>query len=317
MNELSHFLKLKYGITADSIFPAKGGWSAKAAYRVVGADGIEYFVKVYDKFLPTTRFFVERIDLYMPVLDWLSASPVLRGRILTPIPSLDGAYKAETDNDVYAVFLFVSGDAPGVQGMTKKQTAELAETLARLHDIGGNVPFETPGLSEDISLSFCKRLTQYLSRADTKNDKLFTLVSPYSDMLITASCEALRLRDTIRIGHFPIVLCHGDAHGNNVIQSERLVLADWEDLRWAPAEADLFIHVMHKHSDTFLEAYAAARRDYLINKELLYFYSLRRRIEDVWVDIQRLTEESPNKTEKAELLDGIMEGIEEIQRLLK
>ena len=317
MNEISFLLKSKYGIISDSVFSAKCGWSAKAAYRVIGADGIEYFIKVYDKFLPTTRFFVERIDLYMPVLDWLSDSPILNKRILTPIKSLNGAYKAETDNDVYALFLFVSGDAPGVQGMTKNQTVELAETLARLHDVGGNVPFETPGLAEDISLSFCEKLIQYLSKADTKNDKLSTLVSSYADMLIIASREALRLRDTIRIGYSPIVLCHGDAHGNNVIQSEQLVLADWEDLRWAPAEADLFIHCMHKHSDTFLEAYAESRRGYLINKELLYFYTLRRRIEDVWVDIQRLTEESPDETEKAKLFDWITEGIEEVQKLLK
>ena len=316
MKELSLFLKTEYGIISNSIFPAKGGFSAKAAYRVVGADGIEYFIKVYDKFLPTTRFFVERIDLYMPVLDWLSASPNLNGRILTPIKSLNGTYKAETDNDVYALFLFVGGDAPGMQGMTKKQTAELAETLARLHDIGDSVPFETLGLSEDISLSFCEQTIDYLSKTKKKDDEVFAIVSPYANMLITASREALRLRDTIRIGYSPIVLCHGDAHGNNVIQSKQLVLADWEDLRWAPVEADLFIHCMHKHSDTFLEAYAAARRGYQINKELLYFYTLRRRLEDVWVDIQRLTEESPDEAEKAKLLDWITEGIEEVQALM-
>ncbi|MCL1794667.1 MAG: aminoglycoside phosphotransferase family protein [Oscillospiraceae bacterium] len=316
MNEISFLLKSKYKIISDSIFPAKGGFSAKAAYRVVSSDGIEYFVKVYDKFLPTTRFFVERIDLYMPVLDWLSTTPALHGRILTPISTFDGLYKAETDNDVYTVFLFVGGDAPGVHGMTKKQTAELAETLARLHDTGDDVPFEMPGLSEDISLSFCEQLVWYLSKADTKNDKLYNFVSPYADMLIKASREALSLRDTIRTGYSPIVLCHGDAHGNNVIQGEQLVLADWEDLRWAPAEADLFIHAWHKHSNTFLEAYAIARRGYFINKELLCFYTLRRRIEDVWVDMQRLIEESPDETERAKSLAWITEGIEEIQKLI-
>lgn len=315
MNDLSLFLKSEYGIITDSIFPAKGGFSAKAAYRIVGADGIEYFVKVYDKRLPTTRFFVERIDLYMPVLDWLSASPILSGRILTPVKSLNGTYKAETDNDVYALFLFVGGYAPGIQGMTKKQTAELSETLARLHDIGGSIPFETPGLSEDISLSFCRRLIDCLSKADIKDDQLASIVSPYADMLVAASREALRLCDTIRTGYSPIVLCHGDAHGNNVIQSKQLVLADWEDLRRAPAEADLFICCMHRHSDTFLEAYAAARRGYRIDKELLCFYTLRRRIEDVWVDIQRLTEESPDETGRAGLLDGITQGIQQVKSL--
>jgi len=47
MNELSFFLKSTYGIISNSISPAKGGFSAKAAYRVVGANGVEYFSTFY------------------------------------------------------------------------------------------------------------------------------------------------------------------------------------------------------------------------------------------------------------------------------
>ena len=316
MDKLSVFLKSEYGIISNSIFPAMGGFSAKKAYHVVGADSTEYFVKVYDKSRPTTHFFVERIDMYMPVLDWLSASLALRGRILTPVLSQKGLYKAETDSEIYVVFLYISGEVPGIQGMTRSQTEELAEILALLHDISETVPFETPGLSEDISLPFCNQLSQYLSRTDTRHDAVFNLVFQYADMLIAAINEILRLRDTIRIGYFPLVLCHGDAHGNNIIQSEHLVLADWEDLRWAPAEADLFIYAWHPHGNALLKAYSDARRGYRINHELLYFYVLRRRIEDVWVDIQCLTEESPDEAETIKLLDWIQQGIQEVQTLM-
>jgi Ser/Thr protein kinase RdoA (MazF antagonist) len=315
MDTLSFLLQSEYGIVSASISPAAGGCSTKAAYRVAGADGVEYFVKVYDKFLPTTRFFVERIDRYMPVLAWLSALPALRGRILTPVPVLSGAYKAETNGDVYAVFLFVRGEAPGIQGMTRAQTVELAEILALLHDTGNTVPFETPGLAEDMSLPFCDQLVRYLNRVGAKHGALHDLVSPHADMLSAAVRETLRLRDTSRLGYSQLVLCHGDAHGNNVIQSERLVLADWEDLRWAPAEADLFIHAWHPYGDLLLQAYASARRGYRINHDLLTFYTLRRRIEDVWFDIQRLTEESPNGAETAKLLDWTRRGIEEVRTL--
>jgi aminoglycoside phosphotransferase (APT) family kinase protein len=224
-------------------------------------------------------------------------------------------YKAEMNGNVYVVFLYVCGEVPGVQGMTHAQTVELAEILATLHDISDTVPFETSGLNEDISLSFCDQLTRYVNKADARHDELFDLVSPYIDLLCAAISEILLLRDTIRMGYSPIVLCHGDAHGNNVIQSDRLVLADWEDLRWAPAEADLFIYAWHPHGDTLLEAYAVARRGYHINHKLLYFYTLRRRIEDVWVNIQRLTEESPDKVEMAKLLDRTRRGIEEVRAL--
>jgi len=58
MEDLSLSLKKEYGIITTSISSAKGGFSTKAAYRVMGADGIEYFVKVYDRLLPTARYYI-------------------------------------------------------------------------------------------------------------------------------------------------------------------------------------------------------------------------------------------------------------------
>ncbi len=317
MSTLNLLLKSAYGIISEFILPTPGGFSTKAAYRVVDVAGLEFFLKVYDKSLPTTRFFVERIDFYMPVLNWLSRTPALCGRILTPIQTQSGTYKVETDSDVYVLFLFVKGNVPGIQGMTHAQTMELAETLALLHNIGETTPFEFYGLDEDISLSFCKQLTNFLNNVNVKCGALYELVSPHVELLHSAIQITLQLRDTTRLGYSPLVLCHGDAHGNNVIQSEHLVLADWEDLRRAPAEADLFIYAWHPHGDTLLATYAAIRRGYNINRELLYFYVLRRRIEDVWVDIQRMTEENPDEAEKKQLLNFICQGIEEIQKVYR
>jgi spectinomycin phosphotransferase len=317
MDELITLLKSEYGIVSNSIFPVTGGFSTKAAYRVAGADGAEYFLKLYDKSLPTTRPFVERIDKYMPMLDWMSASSTLHGRVLTPVPARDGGYKAETDVDVCVLFIYIGGGTPGVQGMTRTQTMELAEILAHLHDAGEAVPLDISGLGENISLPFCKQLIQFINNSGMEHDVLFNIISPYSGLLLAAIRETLHLRDTVRLAYSPLVLCHGDAHGNNVIQGERLVLADWEDLRIAPAEADLFIYSWHPHGSMLLEAYAAARRGYRINHELLYFYVLRRRIEDVWSNVQRLTEEAPDEAETAKLLDWTRRGLEEVQAVYR
>lgn len=315
MDGFNELLQSEYGIIPRAISRVPGGFSAKAAYRVMGADGTEYFLKVYDKSLPTTRFFIKRIDAYMPVLDWLSALPSLRGRVLTPFRARGGAYQAETKDDACVLFLFVHGDVPGVGGMTRAQTVELAKTLALLHEAGETLAHEPPGLAEDISLSFCDRLACFLRGKGAEHGALSDIVRPHADLLLSAIDETLRLRDTVRLGFGPLLLCHGDAHGNNVIQGEQLVLADWEDLRWAPAEADLFIHAWHPHGDVLLNAYAAARSDYPINRELLFFYTLRRRIEDVWVDIQRLTEERPDEAETEKLLDYVRRGIGEVRAL--
>ncbi len=303
-----------YGITPRSLHAATGGFSAKAAYRAAGEDGRTYFLKVYDKTLPTTRFFVERIDAYMPALARLSASPLLRGRIAAPVAALDGSFRAETGDDVCVLFMYVNGAVPGIQGITRMQTEELAQTLALLHTAGETDAIASPALAEDISLPFCGQLAGFLSGLTKERGQLGQIVSPNADLLRSAIQETLRLRDTLRLNYAPIVLCHGDAHGNNVIQSERLVLVDWEDLRLAPAEADLFIHAWHPHGDALLQAYSAARQGYRINRALLHFYVLRRRIEDVWVDIQRLTQEAPGEEETAKLLDWVSSGIEDVRR---
>ena len=311
--EISQILSEHYNIHNVSLSEVQPGWSA-LAYRVETDSGL-YFLKVYDKSLPTTHLAVERIDFYMPVLSWLSKTSALCGRILTPISTRNGTYKVETASNMYVLFSFIKGNMPGIQSMTKAQTIELAETLAILHTVSETIPFETTGLDEDVSLPFCGQMTQFLDSRNTENDTLSALIFPHTELLRESIRDVLQLRDTVRIGHSPLVLCHGDAHGNNVIQGERLVLVDWEDLRRAPAEADLFIYAWHPHGDALFEAYSAARSGYRINRKLLYFYVLRRRIEDVWVDIQRLTEENPDESEIAKLIGFIRRGIDEIKKI--
>jgi aminoglycoside phosphotransferase (APT) family kinase protein len=236
-----------------------------------------------------------------------------------------GAYQWEEVGEVIVVFLFAPGETPGIDGMTPAQTVELAETLAILHDASGALPFAAPRLDEDISLAFCHQLAHFLRTGgigeSAVDSALLDLISPHRELLLAAARKALRLRDEVRAGLTPLVLCHGDAHGNNVIQGNtpqggRLVLADWEGLCMAPPEADLFIHAWHPFGDALLESYAAARSGYKINNEMLHFYVLRRRIEDVWADVQRLTQEGPDEAEAAELLRWIGYGIGKIKSLV-
>ncbi len=309
-------LREHFGITPLDVFEVKGGWSAKA-YRVNLKDET-YFLKVYDKSLPTIKPWIERIDDYIPVLGWLSEKPELHERLIKPIKTLNGKYKVETDESVLLLFVYIPELVPNKEGLSRSQLAELAETMALLHTTGKDISFDTQGLTEDISLPFCKQLEEFLNNMgdDTNapmNNALITLISPHADMLRAAIQKTVHLRDTIRLNYSPLVLCHGDAHSNNVIQGERLVLVDWEDLRWAPAEADLFIYAWHPNGHALLEAYSATRGDYRINQELLNFYILRRRIEDLWVDVQRLTEESPGEAETATLLDYTRLAIEGVK----
>ena len=55
-------VKERFGINPKAVHEARGGFSAKA-YRVDAGDRA-YFLKVYDKSLPTMQPFIRRIDTY-------------------------------------------------------------------------------------------------------------------------------------------------------------------------------------------------------------------------------------------------------------
>lgn len=304
----------RFGIMPKDVYEVKGGWSAKA-YRV-DAGRYNYFLKVYDKSQPSIQPWVNRIDAYISILGWLSKTQELRGLIAEPIPSLNGDYKVETTDHAFLLFTYVQGDTPGERGLSRSQVAELAKILARLHVFGESIPCDTRGLFEDVSLSFCDNLERYMAEARDQDDPLSRLVSPKADMIRSAIAETVRLRDTARLNAQSLVLCHTDAHYNNVIQSDCLVLVDWEDLRLAPAEADLFMYAFNPHWPAFWHAYSAIRSDFHIDAGLLRFYLIRRRLDDIWYYVSRILFDEPNEDEVSRICGRLRSAFSETQRLL-
>ena len=303
-----------FGIIPRDVYEVRGGWSAKA-YRVDTARH-SYFLKSYDKLQPSVQPWVKRIDAYISVLGWLSKTQDLRGLIAEPIPALNGDYKVESADHVFLLFTYVQGDTPGERGLSRSQVTELARILARLHCFGESIPCDTTGIREDISLSFCNNLERYLTDAHNQDDLLSRFVSPKADMIRFAITETVRLRDTARMNAQSLVLCHTDAHYNNVIQRNQLVLVDWEDIRLAPAEADLFMYALNPYWPAFWQAYSAIRSDFRIDMRLLRFYLIRRRLDDIWYYISRILLDEPKEDEVSRICGRLTSAFSETQRLL-
>ncbi|MDW7656901.1 MAG: aminoglycoside phosphotransferase family protein [Bacillota bacterium] len=312
IDAIHNLLTIRYGITPKTICEVQGGWSAKA-YRINTGDH-SYFLKAYDKSLPSIRPWIKRIDNYMPVLGWLSGTPELGKNVIHPITTIDSRYKAETAEFVYVLFDYIVGETPGEKGLTDKQTTELAGIIARLHNLK-NIACDNPGLAEDLSIPFCEKIKLFLEKEPTNND-LSRLIFPHTDILREAIMVTSHLRDTVRIDATPLVLCHADAHPFNVIQSDRLVLVDFEDLKWAPAEIDLIIYALSPNWEVFWNAYSAVRPDFQINSSLMKFYLIRRRLDDIWSDIARISYEKPNEEEIAQMNGWVKNAISDIKQLL-
>lgn len=117
----------------------------------------------------------------------------------------------------------------------------------------------------------------------------------------------------------PFVLCHTDVHGWNLMQSDRLILIDWECMKLAPTEADLFAFIgnlfWHNCSDEFLKTYQSVHIDYEINLEVLEFYQARRRIEDICAFAQGLLyEKNIDDTERKESLYHLQHECEALSK---
>ena len=312
MDTIVHMLAQRYGLTARTVYEVPGGWSAKA-YRVDGERGA-YFLKEYERRRPSIQPWVRRIDDYMPVLGRLAEVPELREHVLHPLATREGTYKVETAEHVYVLFTYVEGETPGKKGLSEAQAGELAQILARLHRLGQWSAGRADGLLEEYALPCCAGLRNYMART-TMEREFDRLLLGYKQLLLQAIAETLRLRDSVRLQATELVLCHGDAHPFNVIQSDRLVVVDWEDLRWAPAELDLILYALTPQWNAFWRAYQAARPDFRLNKDLMRFYLLRRRLDDIWSDALRLSREEPSAAETAQMLGWTRQAATEITRI--
>lgn len=302
MEKLKRMLLHEYGIQALSLRSVPAGWSASAWQ--VQARGGGYFLKVYDKNKPSTKIWVERIGIYMPAVLWLNENTKLRGRMTAPILAGDGAYKKEDADFLYLVFPFIHGQTIGGGALSPGQAHEIAQIAAELHAHGAEIPVPTDGLREEYDVSFCAALAGWLEEmrhCAPLNDAL----APHRAALAQAIPALSQAAGALRKAGLRHVLCHTDIHGWNLMQGESLILIDWEGLKLAPAEADLF-----SFTDTFffadawedfMAAYRAARKDYQVNEEALRFYRLRRRLEDIHAFAQSilfdpLTEEDRDRS---------------------
>lgn len=293
-------LREHYGIDARTLCEVPGGWSARA-YRAGSPTG-DYFLKVYDKTMQSVAPWIRRIDVYMPALVWLSRNTALRGHIAYPVLTTDGAYKREDARYVYVLFDYIEGVTVGFgKPISDAQARELAWALAQLHGMGRDMPMYTPALEEDDSMPFCAELDALIRSDAPRPERLRESMRAHEPMLLDAVARIWRLYETVRKGAARVCLCHADLHGNNMMQADRLVIVDWEDLRVAPPESDLFMFLHEPERRAMFDAYLAARPGFKIDLRMLAFYRLRRMADDIWYDVSRLLHDHPDEEETEEL----------------
>lgn len=272
----------EYGIQAQSLQQIPAGWSA-AAWKIHSDCG-DYFLKVYDKHKPSTKSWVARIDSYMPVVLWLYENTKLQKKMIAPILTKDGTYKKEDSSFLYMVFPFIEGSTICSEKLKPEQIREIAQIISELHFYGAEIPVSTNSLIETFDVSFCTALANRLGNIHA-SAYLQEVLKPYITTLAQATEALQSMGLLLQNSQMRYALCHTDIHGWNLIQSKNLILIDWEGLKLAPVEADLFSFTETFFFDyaweDFMIIYRATHKDYQINADAIRFYRLRRRLEDI------------------------------------
>ena len=283
MDQLETVLRFDYGIIADSITPAIGGLSA-SAYKIC-CSGDVFWLKEYNKAKINTAKQLEKLDLGMAVAYWLADNTRLKGRINSPIPTVKGEIKAETPDCTYLLFSYIDGITLQTTPLSVDQQEELAEIVGELHQHGSDLPFDFSSIRETYEIP----CTEILKMQQREPDDSLCIFKQY-DVLLQAVELANSMAAQIKAEKQPFVLCHADIHGWNIMQSDKLILIDWESIRFAPAEADLYTFWgdwywgdsnWGSYWDVFLPIYKKFNPHYIFLEEVLRFYQLRRHIEDI------------------------------------
>jgi aminoglycoside phosphotransferase (APT) family kinase protein len=296
-------LSQQFSLHGVRLIEVQPGWSA-SAYRVE-ADNKLYFLKVYDKQRYSSKMWIQGIDQYIPAIVWLGEHSALRGKIPHVIPTVNGGYKHEDSECVYILFDWITGITPRDEPLTKPQLEALAEIIAQLHNVNVQTIPSFGLVHESYDIPFYDSL---MSRARNADENIPNV---YLQVIIEKLHQLSEASRTLISLNLPITLCHNDIHGWNVItQGDKLILLDWEGLRFAPRESDLFMFKFERYWgqrwDEFNCVYKKQHPNSEISETAMRFFQLRRRLEDIDAFIDNITLDNGSTEVVAEARDAIV-----------
>ena len=300
--QMRAILKEHYNIHAKRIVQIKGGWSA-FAYLIVDSNR-KYFLKVYDKKRTSSTKWINAIDQYMPIVEWLRGHTALKKHVVKPMLTNSEMYTCEDEEAVYILSAFVDGYTVGSSPLKLGQVNEIAKILGTLHrsteDLPAHLMKQLP--RENFDIGFCRSLFSFIKNdLLSKHDAVLRTVKPFTGYLLDNIKRMKYLAETLKKKPKQYVLCHGDAHYWNMIQSKHIKLIDWECANLAPPEQDLILHIAGQNAELFLSVYRKYITSYELDLDALEFYFLKRRLENVWEWIQDLRSKEAIKSQEETL----------------
>lgn len=164
--------------------------------------------------------------------------------VRAPHPATNGDVVVDVGEWLLSVWPWIDGRS--TQSGDHASAPDLAATLRcvrRLHDFAGIDP--VPELVEDWELSGRAKLQELLSDADWRSGpysgEAQTLVVGSADRIWRELGQYDKHVEALMAAGTEFVVTHGEPHAGNVVHAEDgPALIDWDTLRWAPKERDLW-----------------------------------------------------------------------------
>ncbi|WP_429843724.1 hypothetical protein [Brevibacillus sp. FIR094] len=97
---------------------------------------------------------------------------------------------------------------------------------------------------------------------------------------------------------------------------QQLILIDWEGLKLAPVEADLMFLVDQPFFEEFMVIYLKTHTNYVVNRQALEFYQIRRMLEDICELLEQLLFDEQEEQDRVETIKHLEGEVSKIVRRL-
>ncbi|MBS4200836.1 aminoglycoside phosphotransferase family protein [Bacillus sp. FJAT-49732] len=281
-NEIIQLIHSYYGLHAQSItFIPLGDKSF--SYNIRCQNGDTFYLKLLDK--KTQEEAIKQTEYYLPLLTELHEKSLFPSAIY-PILTKDKRNKIEFDDIVFILFPWIDGPTlADSYPLEESYIRQIAKLLAALHTtttiIGNNIYLPT----ETFNADFLNELHTYVMTLQQRSTplELIDIITPKQKEIISLIEQVKELSKSFKYNQFPLVICHGDLWGGNLIQSPAgLRVIDWESVILAPMERELVGYITQMPF-VFIKAYEEEFGTRIIpNIDLLRFFSYRTQLHNLY-----------------------------------
>lgn len=212
--------------------------------------------------------------------------------LIFPIKTLKGEVTYKMADLFLTVYPFIAGQDGFHRELTNDQWIALGRAVRQIHSL--KIP---PSLKKGLRLETFSPKWQVQVRSflkDLKNKKsghligqeFINFMSENVRLLHKLVGQAEHLFQKLHGQSYPLVLCHCDLHGGNIlIDQEQIFLVDWDNTKIAPKERDLMFigggvgNVWNKPHEA--KAFFQGYQEHQLNQELLTYYRQDRILEDI------------------------------------